>query len=232
MIYLRFQMGGQTKYGILAGKTVQEISSNYYGPFKKTGRKFPLSKVKLAAPCQPGKVIALGLNFLEHIKEMRMPMPLQPILFLKAPSAVIGTGENIVYPSSSSRVDYEGELAIVIKKKAKDLSPRRAAEHILGYTCFNDVTARDLQKVDGQWLLEIVRYLRAHRALDRGRYRPEWPQDRNLRQRESETALEYERPHIQAGRSRFVRVARHDAPSRRRYFPGYPSRRRAGVGRR
>ena len=152
MIYLRFQAdGNHSHYGILEGKTVSEITPNFFGPYKKTGRKYPLSKVKLLAPCQPCKIIALGLNYLEHIKEMKMSMPLQPLIFLKSPSALVGPGDNIVSPSASQRVDYEAELAVVIKKKARNVSTRRAPEYILGYTCFNDVTARDLQKLDGQW---------------------------------------------------------------------------------
>jgi 2-keto-4-pentenoate hydratase/2-oxohepta-3-ene-1,7-dioic acid hydratase in catechol pathway len=151
MIYLRFQVKGQERYGILENKTVYEITPNFYGPYKKTGRKYAMSAVKLLAPCVPGKIVALGLNYIDHARELKMPLPFQPLIFLKAPSAVIGPDEAIVFPSSSHRVDYEAELAVVIKKTAKAISPRMAADHILGYTCFNDVTARDLQSVDDQW---------------------------------------------------------------------------------
>lgn len=151
MIYLRFQGESGGRYGILEGKTVSEITPNFYGPFKKTGKKYPLSKVKLLPPCAPGKIVAMGMNYLDHARELKMPIPLQPLIFLKAPTAVIGTGEKIIHPTSSRRVDYEAELAIVIKKKAKKISPRNAQEYVLGYTCFNDVTARDLQDLDGQW---------------------------------------------------------------------------------
>lgn len=151
MIYLRFRVEGHNKYGVLSGKTVYEITPHFFAPFKKTGKKFALSKVQVLAPCQPSKVIALGLNYLDHVREMKTSIPLQPVIFLKSPSSVIGTGEDIVYPSSSKRVDYEAELAIVIGKKAKNVSISNASEYILGYTCLNDVTARDLQKVDGQW---------------------------------------------------------------------------------
>jgi len=151
MIYLRFQDGSQGKYGILDGKTVYEITPNFYGLFKKTGKKYPLSKIKLLPPCQPGKVVALGLNYLAHIKEMKASMPMQPVIFMKPPSSVIGPNDLIVYPVSSGRVEYEAELGIVIKKKAKNIPARKSPEYILGYTCVNDVTARDLQKIDGQW---------------------------------------------------------------------------------
>jgi 2-keto-4-pentenoate hydratase/2-oxohepta-3-ene-1,7-dioic acid hydratase in catechol pathway len=151
MIYLRFQTQGKTRYGVLDGKTVHEIRPDFFSSFRKTGKKYPLSTVTLLAPCQPGKVIAMGLNYVDHAKELRMPLPLQPLFFLKAPSATIGPKEKIVYPPSSKRVDYEAELAVVIGKKAKDITPQQASEYILGYTCFNDVTARDLQDKDGQW---------------------------------------------------------------------------------
>jgi len=151
MVYLRFATDGLNRYGILEGKTVYEITPNFFGGFKKTGEKFALSKVKLLAPCRPGKVISLGLNYREHVKEMKMAAPLNPVIFLKAPSAVIGTGEAIICPKISNHVDFEAELAIVIRKKAKNVSAKDALEYVLGYTCFNDVTARDLQRFDGQW---------------------------------------------------------------------------------
>lgn len=151
MIYLRFEAENHAKYGVLEGKTVHEITPNFYGPFKKTGKKYPLAKVKTLIPTHPGKIIAMGLNYCDHAHELRMPIPLQPLFFLKASSAAIGPDEDIVRPSISKRVDYEAELAIVIKKKGKNISPKKAADYILGYTCFNDVTARDLQDADGQW---------------------------------------------------------------------------------
>jgi 2-keto-4-pentenoate hydratase/2-oxohepta-3-ene-1,7-dioic acid hydratase in catechol pathway len=151
MIYLRFQAEQQARYGVLEGKTVCEITPHYFGPFKKTGKKYPLSKVKMLAPCQPGKIVAMGLNYMDHARELKMPLPLQPLIFLKAQSAIVGPGENIVLPSVSKQVDHEAELAVVIKKKAKNVTARDAMGYVLGYTCFNDVTARDLQDADGQW---------------------------------------------------------------------------------
>jgi len=151
MIYLRFEAGGRARYGLLEGNSAAEISKSYFGSFKKTGKKFSLSKLKLLAPCKPSKIIAMGLNYVEHARELKMPLPLAPLFFLKAPSAAIGPGDTIVSPAVSKRVEYEGELAVVIGKKAKDVTAAKAKEYILGYTCFNDVTARDLQRVDGQW---------------------------------------------------------------------------------
>jgi len=100
---------------------------------------------------KPSKIVAVGLNYYDHAQELKMPIPEYPLIFLKPPTSVIGNGETIIYPAESKQVDYEGELAIVIKNKVKDISKKDAPECILGYTCANDVTARDLQRMDVQW---------------------------------------------------------------------------------
>jgi len=99
----------------------------------------------------PTKIIAVGLNYRDHAKELSMEIPKVPCIFMKPPTAVIYNGDNIIYPSQSKQVDYEGELAIVIKQKIRNIKKEDAGKYILGYTCANDVTARDLQKLDGQW---------------------------------------------------------------------------------
>ncbi|MHC1631634.1 MAG: fumarylacetoacetate hydrolase family protein [Methanotrichaceae archaeon] len=115
------------------------------------GNEYNLDQVDLLPPVVPSKVVCVGLNYVEHACELKMDLPEEPILFLKPPSAVIGPGEDIVMPRSSSRVDYEGELAVVIGKRCKNVKAEEANDCILGYSCFNDVTARDLQQKDGQW---------------------------------------------------------------------------------
>lgn len=100
---------------------------------------------------KPSKIIAIGLNYYDHAKELNMPVPDHPIMFLKPPTAVIGNGEEIIYPPQSKNIHYEGELAIVIKDKINHISREDAPKHIKGYTCANDITARDLQNIDGQW---------------------------------------------------------------------------------
>ncbi len=115
------------------------------------GRDFTLEEVQLTAPCLPSKVVAIGLNYRDHAEELGLALPDEPILFLKPSTSVIGPGDKIVLPPQSKRVDYEAELAIVISKLARDVSHAKAHEYILGYTCLNDVTARDLQTKDGQW---------------------------------------------------------------------------------
>lgn len=115
------------------------------------GRPLPLSAVKLLAPCRPGKILAIGRNYAEHAAEHGAAVPSEPLLFLKPPSAVIGPEEAINLPALSQQVEHESELVVVIGKRARHLRPEDALGCVLGYTCGNDVTARDLQRRDGQW---------------------------------------------------------------------------------
>lgn len=100
---------------------------------------------------KPSKIICVGLNYKDHAKELGMKPPAEPVIFLKPPSSVVGHGDSIIYPKDIGRLDYEAELALVVKKRAKGVKEKQAHKYILGYTCFNDVTARDLQKRDIQW---------------------------------------------------------------------------------
>ncbi len=106
---------------------------------------------QLLAPCVPSKIIAVGKNYLKHAIEMGTSVPQEPLLFLKPPTTIIADGQDIKYPTQSQKVDYEGELALIIGDRASHLTPEQAAKSIWGYTIANDVTARDLQKKDGQW---------------------------------------------------------------------------------
>ncbi len=110
-----------------------------------------LADLELLPLVRPSKIVCVGLNYREHARELGLPDPDEPVLFFKPPSSLIGPGEAIVIPSISERVDHEGELAVVMGKTARHVSESQAAAHIFGYTCANDVTARDLQKRDGQW---------------------------------------------------------------------------------
>ena len=118
-----------------------------------TGHRYPLAEVRLLAPVLPSKVVAVGKNYAAHVKEMgSTEMPAEPILFLKPSTSVTGPGDRIAYPVKlTDRVDYEGELAVIIGRLCRDVPKQRAADVIFGYTCANDVTARDLQSRDGQW---------------------------------------------------------------------------------
>jgi 2-keto-4-pentenoate hydratase/2-oxohepta-3-ene-1,7-dioic acid hydratase in catechol pathway len=106
---------------------------------------------RLLPPCSPSKIVCVGRNYLEHARELGNEPPKEPLIFLKPPSSLIASGDAIVYPSISERVDFEGELGVIIGKRARGVASSQAAECILGYTCVNDVTARDLQRKDGQW---------------------------------------------------------------------------------
>ena len=99
----------------------------------------------------PSKIIAVGLNYIDHAAELRMEIPKNPIIFLKPPSSLIFNNDPIIYPAMTRELHYEAELAVIIKDRIKNIKPEEAAEHIRGYTCGNDVTARDLQRLDGQW---------------------------------------------------------------------------------
>jgi len=110
-----------------------------------------VEEISLLSPVNPSKIVSVGLNYRDHARELGMAIPSEPVIFIKPSTAVIGPGESIVYPSSSTRVDYEAELGVVIKDRIKNISVEEAADHIAGYTCVNDVTARDLQKRDVQW---------------------------------------------------------------------------------
>ena len=114
-------------------------------------RPIPMAEARLLAPVAPGKIVAVGRNYADHAKELGNEAPSEPIIFLKPPSAVLAPGGTIIRPAISQRVDFEGELAIVISRRAKDIKRARWRDVILGFTCANDVTARDIQRKDVQF---------------------------------------------------------------------------------
>ena len=150
MKIVRFRAGGKTRYGVLDGTHIVEYSGTPYGTFKKARKRYPVKQAVLLAPVVPSKIVAVGLNYRDHAEEMRLAVPEEPVIFLKPLSALCGPDDPIIYPPQSGRVDYEGELAIVIRKRCRHVPAERAREYVLGYTCLNDVTARDLQQRDGQ----------------------------------------------------------------------------------
>lgn len=151
----RFRVNDEVDYGVVEGdpgfEEVAPITGHPFAPFTFTGYRYPLSEVKLLAPVIPSKVVAIGKNYAQHVAEMGGSAPTQPLIFLKPSTAVIGPDEEIRMPASSDRVDFEGELAVVIGRLCKDVPAERGFEAVLGYTCANDVTARDQQASDGQW---------------------------------------------------------------------------------
>ena len=151
MKIVRFATDAKVRYGILNAESIQCIEGKPYRYIKLSDHYYQLSDVKLLSPCTPSKIVALGLNYRSHAKEVKAHLPSVPLIFIKPSTAMIGPEDNIVHPSTSQRVDYEGELGVVIKKSAWKVLEEDVPDYILGYTCFNDVTARDLQYEDKQW---------------------------------------------------------------------------------
>lgn len=154
MKHIRFRKEHEVKRGILEEneeKEVRVIEGNPGDNYKLTDEYYNLSQIELLSPCNPGKIVCVGLNYLDHARELEMEIPEEPIIFFKPATSVIGPEDKIKYPQMSQQVDYEAELAVVIAKEAKDLAEEEVEDYILGYTCFNDVTARDLQNEDSQW---------------------------------------------------------------------------------
>jgi 2-keto-4-pentenoate hydratase/2-oxohepta-3-ene-1,7-dioic acid hydratase in catechol pathway len=150
--YCRFDSGEAARYGVLRGESVEELSAAPWSGGQPTEKRHELSRVSLLAPCQPSKIVCLGRSYKEHAAELGNPLPQEPLIFLKPPSAVIGPEEAIVYPAMSQRVDHEGELALVIGKRCRRLkAEENPLDYVFGCTCLNDVTARDIQKTDGQF---------------------------------------------------------------------------------
>ena len=143
---------GAPRYGLHRGEYVRVIvASPFEGMIVGTSEAYDVEDVQLLVPCVPTKIVCVGLNYRDHAKELNMPVPNEPLIFLKPPSALIGHGAEIVLPEMSDQVEHEAELAAVIGKRAKNVSPDEAHQYILGYTCLNDVTARDLQRKDVQF---------------------------------------------------------------------------------
>jgi 2-keto-4-pentenoate hydratase/2-oxohepta-3-ene-1,7-dioic acid hydratase in catechol pathway len=151
MRLVRYIYREQTRYGELEGDVIRPLASpGHEGPTTK-GEIIPLDQVVLLAPCMPTKIIALGLNYRDHAQEFGGPVPDEPLIFLKPSTSVIGPDADIIYPKMSRRVDFEAELAVVMGRPAHKVREEDAFRYIRGYTAFNDVTARDLQKKDGQF---------------------------------------------------------------------------------
>lgn len=145
---------GEVRYGRIEGDRFYPFDGSPFDQPLANLRELPplpLDQVRLLAPCQPTKVLAIGRNYAAHAAEHGADVPKEPLLFLKPPSAVVGPGDPIVLTPLSQQVEHEAELVVVIGRRARHLRPEDALSAVLGYTCGNDVTARDLQRRDGQW---------------------------------------------------------------------------------
>lgn len=151
MQFVRFKKGDMVSYGELKGQTINRIEGDIFTYFNITEDVYKLSDVEILIPCLPTKIVCVGVNYKSHAMEMNHDLPEEPLIFLKPLTAALAHGGEIILPEMSKRVDYEAEAALVIGKKASNVEPEEAGEYIFGVTCLNDVTARDLQKKDGQW---------------------------------------------------------------------------------
>ena len=147
----RVAHAGGVAFASVEGEELLEIADHPFGQPNYTGKRFSLADVRLLAPILPSKVIAIGRNYAAHAAEMGNEVPDSPMMFLKPSTSVIGPNAAIRLPAASQRVEFEGELAVVIGQPVRNVKPSQASAAILGYTIANDVTARDLQKADGQW---------------------------------------------------------------------------------
>ncbi|MBI4905794.1 MAG: fumarylacetoacetate hydrolase family protein [Acidobacteria bacterium] len=135
-------------YGLIDGGTVYETESMYGG---EKGEGVPLSDVRLLPPVCPTKIVCVGRNYVDHAKELGNPVPVEPLLFYKPPSSLVASGDDIVYPPITEQVSFEGEVGLVIGRRARDVAAEDWKQYVYGYTVINDITGRDLQKKDGQW---------------------------------------------------------------------------------
>jgi 2-keto-4-pentenoate hydratase/2-oxohepta-3-ene-1,7-dioic acid hydratase in catechol pathway len=153
--YIRFALSQDAEpttphglFGILDGDKVIETHAMFKKDFAED---HSLASIRLLPPVAPSKIVCVGRNYVDHAKELGNEVPTEPLIFLKPPSSLIGDGDSIVYPAQSSLVHFEGEIGLVIGKRARHVKAADAMNYIFGYTCVNDVTARDFQKKDGQW---------------------------------------------------------------------------------
>jgi 2-keto-4-pentenoate hydratase/2-oxohepta-3-ene-1,7-dioic acid hydratase in catechol pathway len=157
----RFSRGEELAFGVVEGldpdglptdeTTVAAMAAHPFGSVELTGEVLPLATVRLVAPVLPSKVVAVAKNYAAHAEEMGGEVPAEPMIFLKPSTSVVGPGKPIALPPQSSQVEHEAELAVVIGRMCREVPVDRVPEVVFGYTCANDVTARDLQRTDGQW---------------------------------------------------------------------------------
>lgn len=153
MRIVRYQRepGEAPAWGWVSGDRVGLIEGSPFAPYRRQEALLSIDNVKLLPPVKPGKIIGVGWNYRVHADELDAEVPQVPLIFFKPPSSIIGPGDPILLPPQSNQVEHEGELAVVIGKSGRWISPDEAIEIVLGYSIANDVTARDLQKSDDQW---------------------------------------------------------------------------------
>ena len=219
MKYVRFidKASGQPAYGIFADGMITAIDGTpFESGWKLTERRIPAEEAKLLPPSPFSKAVCIGLNYRDHAEEFGLPIPETPVVFLKPSTAAAAHGDAIIYPAMCHRLDYEAELAVVIGKKAKDVSESEALGHVLGYTIANDVTARDLQPKNGQWTI----------AKGFDTFMPLGPYisdevDHKLGEWRDKAEVKYIEPHIRHSLSHLIHLPCNDTPARRHNLDGY-----------
>jgi 2-keto-4-pentenoate hydratase/2-oxohepta-3-ene-1,7-dioic acid hydratase in catechol pathway len=152
MRIIRFQLPGESpQYGWIRADKIGSIDGDVFSTFQRQEARIPLESADLLPPCIPKKIICVGRNYAAHAKEHGAELPKVPLIFLKPPTSLIGQNQAIILPPQSAQVEHEAELAVVIAKPGRRITPDQALSHVFGYTVANDVTARDLQRSDGQW---------------------------------------------------------------------------------
>ena len=152
MRIVRYQIKNEPPlYGWIQERKVGPIEGSIFGSYRCVEPDIPVSGIRLLAPAEPSKIICLGRNYAEHAREHGGDVPKVPLIFMKPPSSIINPGDKIVIPPQSEQVEHEAELVVVIGKRGRHIAAGEAQGYILGYTAGNDVTARDLQRSDGQW---------------------------------------------------------------------------------
>ncbi len=152
MQFIRYQTKSEaSRTGWILDDKIGPVNGDIFGEFQRGEATIPLESVRLLAPLQPGKIICVGRNFAAHAQEHGAEIPEIPLLFLKPPSAVIGPEDAILLPPQSQQVEHEAELAVVMGRRGRRITPEAALDHVAGYTIANDVTARDLQRSDTLW---------------------------------------------------------------------------------
>jgi 2-keto-4-pentenoate hydratase/2-oxohepta-3-ene-1,7-dioic acid hydratase in catechol pathway len=151
MKFIRFKTEKVERKGILEDGKIKEVIGSFFSDYIVTENIFVLDEVKVLPPILPSKIVCIGRNYAAHAKELGNEIPEAPLMFLKPSTAVIGHNDSIIYPNSSNHVDHEAELAVVIKRTCKKVSENEALDYVLGYTCLNDVTARDIQKKENKF---------------------------------------------------------------------------------
>ena len=152
MRIVRYQIKNETpRYGWILENKIGPVEGDPFGEYRRLEAGIPLESVRLLAPAQPSKIVCIGRNYVEHAREHNAEVPKVPLIFLKPPSSVINPGDQIILPAQSTQVEHEAELVVVIGKRCRNIMAEDAQGYVFGYTIGNDVTARDLQRSDGQW---------------------------------------------------------------------------------